>query len=415
MKVAYIFEQFPCPSETFALREIESLRRRGFDITVLCVRRCGDGSDVAGAARIVAAPKRFSRRWFVALGHVFFHRWKRLPNLTALWWRLAIRSPRRAARLLLDLPMIGEFAKVMAKEHIHHVHGYWLGQPGRLAAATSAVTGATMSLSGHARDIFTETVTLDVLARRAEFIAVCTEQGLHHLRQTLGSKDSPKLHLVRHGLLSEEMSEVQAGDGDRNGHSARAGDADSLRQIVAIGRLVEKKGFDVLLHAFKQVIQQRGDVRLTIIGDGPLEESLKTLDSELSVAGSVTFAGWLDHREAMRCLQYASVLAVPSVVAVDGDRDGVPNVILEAFACGVPVVASRLNGIAEAVEHEVSGLLADPGEPASLADALCRILGDRSLVERLAHGGRRVLRERFDASANSGQLAALFAEAMSSS
>ena len=409
MKVAYVFEQFPCPSETFAFREIESLRRRGVEITVLCIRR-GDGDDnVAGLTRVVEVSKRFSWRGLSALGHLLFHRWRRLPGLVALGWRLAARSPRRAVRLLLDLHAIGEFAKTMADENIHHVHGYWLGRPGRLAAAVSVMTGATMSLSGHARDIFTETVTVDVLARQARFIAVCTEQGLQHLREVLGTTEASKLRLVHHGLLPEELADVTAN------HNVLPGGDGLSPQIIAIGRLVEKKGFDVLLHAFKRVTEQRDDVRLTIMGDGPLEASLKTLAGRLSLGGNTTFAGWLDHAETMRRLRQAGMLAVPSVIAVDGDRDGVPNVILEAFACDVPVVASRLSGIAEAVEHEANGLLTDPDDSEELAQAICRVLDDQSLAERLVHGGRRVLRERFDAMVNSGQLATLFAEAVSSS
>ena len=290
----------------------------------------------------------------------------------------------------------------MRAEGIGHVHGYWLGRPGRLAAALSVLTGSTMSLSAHARDIFTETTTIDVLTRRATFIAVCTEQGLHHLRGTLRPNHSSGLRLVRHGLLPEEMAKFKT---NRDV---------SVSQVVAIGRLVEKKGFDVLLHAFRQIIERFDNARLTIIGDGPLEESLKALTGQLALDNSVTFAGWLVHNEAIQKLQCAGMIVVPSVIAADGDRDGVPNVILEAFACGIPVVASCLPGIAEAVEHEISGLLADPGDSASLAEAICRVLGDHQLAEKLSHNGCRVLQERFDAMANSGQLAALFAEAMPS-
>jgi glycosyltransferase involved in cell wall biosynthesis len=398
VRIAYIFEEFPCPSETSALREIECLRRRGFEIVVLCARRGDDG--VGRQVWILMPPKLLSRRWLGALRHLLIRRWKRVLRFAAFWLWIAICSPRRAARILVDLYALGEFSKAIEAEGIRHVHGYWLGWPAHMAAALSVLTGASMSMSGHARDIFTETDSLGVLARRAKFIAICTEQGLHHLDAALGSNRSSKLRLVRHGLLPEEKTVFETARPLASPH------------IVAVGRLVEKKGFDVLLHAFRQIKAQHDGARLRIIGDGPQKGTLKALMHQLGLGESVGFTGWLSQNEVLANIRNARVLAVPSIIAADGDRDGVPNVILEAFACGTPVVASRLSGISEAIEHESSGLLATSGDPSDLAEAIRRVLDDCQLAERVAWGGRRVLEERFDAMVNSGELAKLFKEAM---
>jgi colanic acid/amylovoran biosynthesis glycosyltransferase len=400
VRIAYIFEQFPCPSETFALREIECLVRHGLQVTVLCARRGSGGMN--GRVQVIASPRPLGIRWFSALAHLLTSRLKQLPSLAALWWRIAIRSPRQAMGLLFDLHLLGEFSRAIDAHGIRHVHGYWLGWPARIAAAMSVLTGVSMSLSGHAKDIFTETVTLDVLARRAEFIAVCTGQGLRRLQSVLGQSHLAKVQLIRHGLLPREMDRPES---RRNGDSAAP-------HVVACGRLVAKKGFDVLIHAFGQVNARRNGIHLTIIGDGPQQESLKSLTRQLGLDDCISFAGWLPHEEAMESVGQMAMLVVPSVLAADGDRDGTPNVILEAFARGTPVVASRLPGIAEAVEHEVSGLLADPGDPTSLAEAICRLAGDRRVAENLMLGGRRVLEAQFDAMSNSERLATLFKEAI---
>jgi len=263
----------------------------------------------------------------------------------------------------------------------------------------SAVTGASMSLAGHARDIFVPAPGLDVLVGRGAFVAVCTEQGRRHLAGLLGGKQAAKLRLVRHGLLPEEMESPWP-------DSAGAGP-----EVLAVGRLVPKKGFDVLLRAFGRVRAARQRARLTLVGDGPEDGPLRRLASDLGLAGCTTFAGRRTHADTLATMRSARVLVVPSVIATDGDRDGTPNVILEAFACGTPVVASALAGIAEAVEPGGSGVLVPPGDPAALANAIARVCDAGPLREGLVRGGRAVLAERFDGMRNAARLAALLGRA----
>lgn len=400
MKIAYVFEKFPSPSETFAFREMECLRRQGWEISVFCREHLEN--EMQNSVQIIAPSVFLSGKWFQALMHVIVRHWTRLPRLMLLWCRIAIRSPRRALGMLLDLHVTAGLSKAIETTGVKHIHGYWLGWPARMAAAVSAVTGISMSLSAHARDIFTETATLDVLARGASFIAVCTDQGLRRLSDVLGPNHSARLRLVRHGLLPEEMGAL---------NSTHAIHSETI-EIVAIGRLVEKKGFEVLLHGLQTVRDKHSNIRLTIIGDGPRKDSLSELNQRLGLNGCVHFTGWLPHEQVMEHVRQADMLVVPSVIAGDGDRDGTPNVILESFACGTPVIASRLPGIEEAIEHETSGLLITPGDSINLGKAICRLIENPQLAEKLVLGGRKILEKCFDAMANSKRLSELFREAI---
>ena len=166
--------------------------------------------------------------------------------------------------------------------------------------------------------------------------------------------------------------------------------------MLTVGRLVEKKGHDTLIRAAGMLRDQGVAFRLRIAGDGPEWPRLQRLVHELDLAGHVTFLGPLNTVEVRAEYGSASVFALACRRLANGDRDGLPNVLLEAMVQGLPVVGTTQAGIGEAVEHERTGLLADPDNPAALADALRRVLTDPELARRLGASGQVAVRERFD-------------------
>jgi glycosyltransferase involved in cell wall biosynthesis len=255
------------------------------------------------------------------------------------------------------------------------------------------VEPVTFSICAHAWDIYAGDGLLAEKIKRASFVATCTEYNASHLR-TLAA-DPSKIALNYHGLL-----DFAAPEPERLPEPT----------ILAVGRLAETKGFDHLIRAFAFMASARPGLKLRIIGSGPLEEPLRRLAGELDVRDRVQFVGTVDSRRVASEMKRATLLAVPSVIAANGDRDGIPNVILEAGNLGLPVVASNLSGIPEAVEHERTGLLVEPGDPGKLAAAFWRILLEDGLAARLTEGLRRRVRERFDARANAVHLAQLLSE-----
>ena len=249
------------------------------------------------------------------------------------------------------------------------------------------VDGATVSFDGHAQDLFVTPRALDRKARLSRLCVACTAAGAERLRALLRPEDRGKVVHVYHGT-----------DLARFPFRPRAVPSSPPR-ILAAGRLVPKKGFDVLLRALA-LLRERREVRCEIVGDGPQRGDLQALAGRLGIDRMVSLPGWASYEDMPALYHGADVLAVPSVRAPDGDVDGLPNVAVEALACGTPVVAGAISGIPEAVRPGETGLLVPPGDAAALADALEQALTDEALRTRVAEGGRRLAEEQFDVRVN---------------
>lgn len=168
------------------------------------------------------------------------------------------------------------------------------------------------------------------------------------------------------------------------------------RDVIFVGRLVEKKGVDVLLRAFAGISAARPEVRLRVVGHGPLRESLESLAEELGIGQAVEFTGPVPNLEVPNLLNQHAIAVVPSVVASSGDQEGLGLVSIEAMGCGCAVIASDLPAIRDVVTHEITGLMFPPGEVAVLADCLERVLKDEPLRLHLAEAGRANVLKKFD-------------------
>lgn len=172
--------------------------------------------------------------------------------------------------------------------------------------------------------------------------------------------------------------------------------ARSRNELVFVGRLVEKKGLGYLLDAFAIVLQSRGDLRLTILGDGPLREAMYQRTIELGIQESTNLLGSLPHSQLRAIYQRAALAVFPFIVARDGDQEGFGLVIAEAMGCGCPVVASDIPAVRETIEPGVTGILTPPADSLALADAILRCLADDALRCNLAESALKKVRSRFD-------------------
>ncbi len=380
-------------------REMDGLRDAGFDIWVFAATYDAGAAGGKYGNRVSYRPPPVSAEGFLSLGYLLLRHPLGLCRVIGLALKLLVCCFREAVCVAGNLHTIGFFAKQLDREGIGHVHAYFLSWPAVIGLAVCRATGRSFSISAHARDIFVEQGAVELKVSRSRFVAVCTRQGLGQMKSNLAAEHHEKLHLCYHGLrLDSEGFGV---------HSLEAGGSEQADTIIGVGRLIAKKGFSVLLRAFALVRKTKPGCRLLIVGDGPERESLAELIEELSNSDSVELLGWRPPDVAAGLIGGATVLAAPSVIADDGDRDGIPNVILEAFAAGTAVVASGLDGIKEAVEDEKTGLLVQPGNTEELACALKRLLDDGGLREVLAQGAYEVLAERFDAATNIEQLSML--------
>lgn len=383
LRIGYVLAEFPSVTETFIANEIQGLLDCGACVTVFALRRgCGDHAPNCPVFyRDSEAPREANE----APGVFASFAWDAA--------RLEHRSPPGLLYALRNVGSAVKFARLIRRAGINHLHAHFAFIPTDIALMIARQERVSVTFSAHAWDVYRAGASLPQKIHRAALCITCTEAAKRHLVSLFGETARKKVVCIHHGT-----------DLKRFPFRPR-GQLSSPPHILAVGRLVSKKGFDTLLQACRR-LKGRVRSRCTIVGRGPLESRLKALAGNLGLGDTVRFVGAKPYREMPDFYAEADVLAVPSVVASNGDRDGLPNVVVEALASGVPVVGSRVSGIPEAVEHECTGLLCRPGDSAALAEALCRILTDGALRSRCTAQGRRVVEEKFDAAANSRRVLA---------
>jgi glycosyltransferase involved in cell wall biosynthesis len=284
---------------------------------------------------------------------------------------------------------------------VRHLHAHYAHGSTTVAWFASLITGIPFSFTAHAKDVYSDELNPAGLLRRklttARFAVTCTGAGAEHLRAIAAQA---RVHVVYHGLNDDlaRLAERAPRNGSRNG---------SVR-LLGVGRLVEKKGFDVLVEACAELRRRDIPFAATIAGpDGPHGPAIRELIAEHGLEEAFRLAGPLSQRELFDEYTRADALCLPCRV-VGSDRDGIPNVLVEAMACGTPVVTTGISGIPELVSDGINGLLVEPDDSAALASAITRLGSDRRSAERLGSAGRATVRERFDGDRLAGRLAELF-------
>jgi len=368
-KVAYVLNRFPAPSQTFVNNEIRALRERGVDLTVFALR---PGSDCLEAPAPTVYHKPACNGRIGPLGQELARR-----------LGLEKSAPFEAAWAWYHIEAVRLFAREAVRRGISHVHAHSAWLPAALALLMGRAEPFTVSLTAHARDIFVGGGTFASKLSRCSQCITCTEANAQLLRSMARPADRRKIQRIYHGTDLTRFVYRRAGPS-----------AESTR-VLGIGRLVPKKGFETLVRACSLLAKDRA-LRCEIVGEGPLEARLRRLVAELELDDMVQFTPWVPYDAMPQVYRRAHVLAVPSLQAPDGDRDGLPNVAVEALATGTPVVASAFSALPEAVRHEETGLLCPPGDPQALAGALERIFADSRLRAHVSERGRRLAEERFD-------------------
>lgn len=320
---------------------------------------------------VLAAPLRFRARF-----------------LGALWNALAGRRESVRVRLagLWHLAVACHWAGRLAREGapVAHIHSQWIHSGGTVAYFGAWLLGRPYSFTGHATDLFRDRAALADKIRRAAFI-VCISEFHRRFYLAEGAREA-QLVLVYCGIDTGHFAPV-----------ARPRAEGEPFRILASGRLVAKKGFDVLIRACARLAAQGIDVRCTIAGSGPLEDALRAQVAAAGLGDRVALTG-----EALRQEDIPGFMAgghaycLPCVQAPDGDIDGLPQMLMEAMACGLPAVSTDLVGIPDLVRDGETGLLAPPGDAEALAAALARLAADPDLAARLAAAGRAHVEAAFD-------------------
>jgi glycosyltransferase involved in cell wall biosynthesis len=279
-----------------------------------------------------------------------------------------------------------------------HLHAHFAHAPAAVAHLAHLLSGITFSFTAHAKDLYT--TPIGYIAERsatATFVVTCTGANHVYLDETVGA-DPGKLTVCRHGVNLSRFSTIE-----RRPVPGR---------LLSVGRLVPKKGFDVLVRACR-ILADRGvafDCR--IVGNGPQRDELHGLIDSLGLTDKVTICPGRPQPELVGEYSQAEIFVLSPSVMGDGDRDGIPNVILEAMAVGIPVVATTISGIPEVIEHGRTGCLVPPANAAALADTLERLLANPQDRGDLGGAARSFAREHFDLATSVRPLADRFARVL---
>ena len=396
---------YPRLSETFITQEILGLEARGLGLAIWSLRHPTERA-VHPMNRAVRARAHYLPEYLyqgagrVLLGGLAALRRPALPALLRLFWRDLLRdpTPNRGRRLGQALVLARELDPAIRHLHVHYLH-----TPASVVRYAALLSGRSWSASAHAKDIWTTPAweKREKLADpRLRFAVTCTRAGAEHLNGLGGRVD-----LVHHGLDLGRFPAPPAARPPRDG-----GDPADPVRFVTVGRAVAKKGFGDLLDALAALPEDL-HWRLAHVGGGELLPALNTRAEALGLSGRVAFLGAKTQPEIVALLAEADLFVLPSKEAASGDRDGLPNVLMEAASQALPLVATDFAGIPEFVRDGIEGRLVPPGDWAALANALNLMARDPAERARCGAAARRRLVEDFGAAAGLDRIAALLAEA----
>jgi glycosyltransferase involved in cell wall biosynthesis len=392
---------FPSPTTTFVTREILGLQRRQVNLVLISIHKPAPfetGAEIQKLAQTTRYLLPAPWPWFLA-AHLHFVLTQPRAYLGTLFYLLTRQHNQLSAwlRTLFYFAVGVWAAQVLQGEKVNHIHAHFAARSTVVAMVISRLLRVPYSLTAHAYDIYKSPAILSAKIDGAKFVATCTDYNAKYLRSLDDSRFAGKIHLIYHGLDLAQFSSLDWTA--RNGHRPF---------LLSIGQLKEKKGFPYLIQACRLLKDRGYDLRCEIVGDGPKRSELTALIANLGLEDTIVLCGALPYSEVMRRYAQATLFALPCVLGADGDRDGIPNVLLEAMAMHIPVVSTRFSGIPEVIEDGLTGLLVPSRDAEALARALARLLDDPDLRQKLGHLGRRQVEERFDIRTNVKQLVELF-------
>jgi ABC-type multidrug transport system fused ATPase/permease subunit/glycosyltransferase involved in cell wall biosynthesis len=425
--VAYVLKGFPRLSEMFIASEIYRLEQMGQRLKLYVLTPPDESMRHEIVDRIQTKPDYLPATTSLSTTRLAHWLRKNLPNflpgLARVLWHYpmgilraavaALAQSLRARPRFWSIPKkqyVKEFLRATAladrlygAPEVYHLHAHFSHGTTTVTWLASLITGLPFSFTAHAKDIYCESLNpAGLLSRKmdaAEFVVTCTEAN----RKYLQAFSSTPVHCIYHGLNADfsRLLREQVSAPVRNGH---------LR-VLAVGRMVSKKGFDTLIEACAILKSEGVSFETLIVGEsGEHETEMRNRIARHRLEGHVQLVGARTQPQLLREYRRATAFCLPCRVLENGDRDGIPNVLMEAMSCGLPVVTTDISGIPELIRNGVNGLLVPPDDPAAIAEALHGLFRDRLLAESLGSEAVKTIRENFDGERTTKGLESLFAE-----
>jgi colanic acid/amylovoran biosynthesis glycosyltransferase len=390
-EVAYLFERFPSFGQTFCYRELAELERQGSKVHFFSIRRPVDEPAQDWDKQLV------ERVHYLPEEKALVAEVDRVPRTKAVSdeTRAAVERWARQSDFLRLYQAIYVGTRLQEKG-LRHVHAHFAGMAARTAWWIGEFFGIPYSFTAHANDIFAPrdfVVSLAKLIENAAAVVTVSDFAVRLLQERF-PQSAGKVHRVYNGV---DLSRFQPSDfGSRP------------PAIISIGRLIEKKGFGDLISACALLRSRGRAFTCSIIGEGPLEETLRAQIAAEGLEKSVELTGPQTQEQIASRLAHATIFALPCTREADGGMDNLPTVIMEAMAAGLPVVSTPLGGIPEMVEPGVNGELVPERDPEALSAAIERLISDPEQARRFGNRGREIAREKFSIEESARQLRQLF-------
>ena len=392
--IAVLLSRFPLITETFILREVIELERQGQPVVLVPMIR--ESPEVV---------HQEARPW---VDRALFTPWVSKPILRALMrafvrqtrttfrllgWILggALLHPGTLVRSLLLFPKSVHLAEELAAAGVGHVHAHFATHPATMATIISALSGIPFSFTVHAHDIFVERALLRRKLADAQFVRAISDFNKRFLDNLFPGEAGTKIRVVHVGVEPERYLPVRAG-----GAAYVSAATKTPPRLLCIAALKPYKGVKFLVEACRLLRERGRDFRCDVIGTGPLRNSIRRAVDRSGLHDLLRLLGALPQHLVATELQACDVFVLPSVIAADGQMEGIPVALMEAMAAQKAVVSTAISGIPELVHNNVSGLLVDPANPRSLADAIELLLLDSDLRRRLGRTARQTVEESFD-------------------
>jgi colanic acid/amylovoran biosynthesis glycosyltransferase len=396
-RICYILKKYPTISETFLVNEMAELQRQGIPIIIVAKKDSGL-TVVHEKVKALQAPICY------------------LPSssdLGATAWSARAVATYGAEPTTLDKDSLR--GELTADEHatmiqaglispylktlgIQHIHAHFASWAATAASYVSRMTGIPYSFTAHAKDIYHQKVNPRGLAEKiagAKFVITVSDYNKRFLDDLLHNQRMSGTVIRLYNGIDLDQFHAEPSEKEPN-------------LIVSIGRLVPKKGFQYLLDACKILKEQGIPFHCAIIGEGDERHNLEARIRQYSLDKDITLLGAKTQAEVKRLIQRATVFVLPCIVDDNGDRDGLPTVLLEAMALGTPVISTRVTGIPEIIEHGKTGCLVEEKEPRELAQTIQELLGSESRRTKLSEAALVKVRQDFDVTANVSRLKEYF-------
>lgn len=427
-KVAYLMSRFPKLTETFVLFEMLAVGKQGTEVEVFpLLGGASSGKEVAGASLWKKLKDyRASRRQFgpmhpeaeqiVQRAHYFpFLNSHILVSCLLAFVRNPITFLTTVGTIVLEnngnsnflwgglaiFPKCVHIARICQRARIDHVHAHFANHPATAAFIIHRFTGLPFSFTAHGSDLHRHKHMLKTKVHHAAFVVAISSYNRRAILEHAGQQYRDKIQNIHCGVdLKVFCSNPSRQDENRT------------PQFICVGTLHEVKGQAYLMAALRLLSQREVPFHCHFVGDGPDRGRLVELSRENDLQGHVTFHGTKNRAQLVELLQQMDVLVAPSVPTSDGRREGIPVVLMEAMACQVPVIASRISGIPELVNSEQVGRLVEPKDVPALAEEMQKLAVDKEVRGRLGVAARKRIQDEFDLEQNAFQLAELFGDSV---